>query len=137
MEFVSLVDDVTFAISTAGFFGLMMKEEATTLTVMQYSVGSETAATFSIMGRYQIRKSSLLSATYFFVLFAAMMTGWGVIFAKQSAGIYTCGKIFVQFDELDPYLGIVAGLYQRNRYITYGGKQCLWRVLGAWHVPGQ
>ena len=98
MEFVSLVDDVTFAISTEGFFGLMMKEEATTLTVMQYSVGSETAATF-----------------------------W----------IYTCGKIFVQFDELDPYLGIVAGLYQRNRYITYGGKQCLWRVLGAWHVPGQ
>ena len=137
MEFVSLVDDVTFAISTEGFFGLMMKEMATTLTVMQYFVGSETAATFSIMGRYQIRKSSLLSATYFFILFAAMMTGWGVIFAKQSAGIYTCGKIFVQFDDaLDPYLGIVAGLYQRNRYITYGGRVSYWATSGSGGIIG-
>ncbi|KAL9187613.1 hypothetical protein ACHAXT_005991 [Thalassiosira profunda] len=113
MEFVSLIDDVVFALTTEGFFGSRLRGEAKSLSSIKYRIDHPSNA----------RMSSLITAAYFIVLFAAMLTGWGLIFANQESGKYLCGKLYVQLDdEMVPSLGTLSGMYQVNRYLKFSGR---------------
>jgi len=113
MEFVSLIDDVAFSLTTEGFFGNLMEKEAKFLSVVEYRVARKEATW----------KASLLTVTYFVVLFAVMLTGWGIIFANQSSGKYLCGQFFLQLDDaLVPFLGMLSGVYTVNRRLSIGGR---------------
>jgi len=113
MEFVSLIDDVVFGLTTEGFFGRAMKKEAKFVSHSKYYIVSA-------------RHSKLISAItagYFIVLLAIMLTGWGFIFSKQSSGAYLCNQIYVQFDDtLLPALGTFAGIYSINKKLKFGRR---------------
>lgn len=113
MEFVSLIDDVTFSLTCEGFFGSMLKREGAALSVTKYRVAHQS----------DTWKSTLSTASYFVVLFTVMITGWAIIFAKQSSGKYLCEQLFVQLDDsLVHSLGPMSGMYFINRYYHFGGR---------------
>lgn len=115
MEFVTLLDDVVFSLTSEGFLGKVLKEEAKRLSNTFYHVSHHAAESDS-------RTAKFFTAAYFVVLFTIMYSGWGIIFAKQARGAYLCDEIFVQFgDELLPLLGTLTGLLHRRK-LTFGGR---------------
>ncbi len=97
-----------------GFFGVLMKREATALSDIKYQCKYKQQSSSSLM------TGALL---YFIVLFALMLTGWGVIFANQTAGKYLCSQVFLQLDDsLVPSLGTMSGLYYVNEDYKFGGR---------------
>jgi hypothetical protein len=102
MEFVSLMDDVAFSMLSEGYLGIAMMREARALSMTKYHVACE--QTFW--------RTSRLTAIYFIMIFAVMITGWGMIYMNQASGKYLCERIYIQMDDsLAPNLAMLSGIY--------------------------
>jgi hypothetical protein len=108
IEFVTLLDDVMFALMSEGFIGRTLKKEATKLKNTFYHVSHRSMDS---------RNAFIVTVAYFVVLFTAFFAGWGVILSKQRNGAYTCHQLVAQFgDEMLPMLGTFSGLFfQHNK----------------------
>eukprot|EP00984_Skeletonema_dohrnii_P021179 scaffold10510_cov84-Skeletonema_dohrnii-CCMP3373.AAC.13 len=113
VEFVTMLDDVVFALISEGFLGRSLKTEATKLSKSYYHVSHRSVDS---------RAALIVTVAYFVVLFTAFFAGWGYIFWKQERGEYLCDQIFAQFgDEVVPMLGTFTGLFRRQT-LTFGDK---------------
>jgi hypothetical protein len=111
MEFVSLLDDGAFLMLREGYFGIGMMKQAT-LCEKKYHV-SQTSSL----------KSMCLSAVYFFIIFAAMFSGWIGIYSDQAKGKYLCQRMYIQVDdEFAPALAGLSGIYTINIDEKFGGR---------------
>ena len=108
MEFVSLLDDVTFLMLREGYFGFGMRKVATQCET-----------------EYQVSrlKSLLLAAVYFIIIFAIMFSGWSGIYTNQVQGKYLCQRMYIQVDdEFAPALVGLSGIYTINNNEHFGGR---------------
>ncbi len=103
IEFVTMLDDVVFALASEGFLGRLLKKETKRLSKKSYYVSHEHANSSSAMK---------VSIAYFVVLCVSFYTGLGIISMKQKSEHYRCQLIFSQFDdEILPMLGTFTGLF--------------------------
>jgi len=109
IEFVSVLDDVVFALAKEALLGRTLKEEAKNLSDRTYYVNHQ----FSKAAPYY-------TFAYFFILPLIMYVGWGIIWFYQESGKYSCHQILLQFgDEQLPVLGTFSGLFisQRKSFV--------------------
>ncbi len=105
---------MVFELATEGFLGRTLKKETKKLSNNSYYVGRENANSYS---------ATLISIAYFVVLLTAFFAGFGVIWGKQTNGMYLCQQIFSQFsDEKLPTLGTYTGLFYKHPTAKFGDR---------------
>ena len=135
VEFVSLLDNVTFHLAKRNFAGRQCRIEAEIILSTKYKVPQDRAATPK-------RQGWTLFATI-----VALMSGWIVIYSGQLRGAYVPQTVILQLDDLlVPQLGGLSGVYEldrsrlsgfdfsRIRYVRSRGKASLGLCIseGMW-----
>eukprot|EP00984_Skeletonema_dohrnii_P013913 scaffold5828_cov85-Skeletonema_dohrnii-CCMP3373.AAC.3 len=123
MEFVSLLDDVVFAMAREGFFGRgHLQKEA-----------MKVSNTFYHVSRFAVesRNATFVTVLYFFTLLVAFFTGYGIIVTNQNSGKYLCENIFAQYgDEVVPMLGMFSGMFWRGTQ-SFDGRLIYSDIFGT------
>ncbi len=120
MEFVSLLDDVVFALMGQGFFGRKLQKKAKTLSNTFYHLRRDdddnVPRSRAVCACCSCCSASCFTFTF---LFVTMICAWAIIGAFQEDGLYLCNQIFLQFgDDQLSTLGALSGQYQRD-YVSW------------------
>ena len=134
VEFVSLLDNVAFALAVAGFLGGANQKEALLITSVHYDIPKHR------------QKSPIQQIIFLVTTFFVLLTGWAAIYALQVRGQFLPQTIVVQFDdnlakEMGPYSGIYTlkndpwkGQYNRIYYWAkdYKGAFAYCKPMNSW-----
>eukprot|EP00984_Skeletonema_dohrnii_P020446 scaffold9975_cov147-Skeletonema_dohrnii-CCMP3373.AAC.2 len=90
IEFVSMLDDVVFALASEGFLGRVVRKGSKAQSKQCYN---------TIHSSANLKAASVVTIAYFVILFTVFFAGWTYIFWKQEKGKYLCDEIFGQFGD--------------------------------------